>query len=76
MKAVDFVALDTTAASRHDRFSRVGSRKDRPVVSERIKRSLQAAKARGIGPGNPEIALARPKAVQSASDKAQAKDRP
>lgn len=73
-EGVDFVALDMPGASRATIASlAVAAARHRRAVSERIKRSLQAAKARGRGPGNPEIELARPKAVQAASDKAQGK---
>lgn len=66
---VDFIALNmptakptTIAALATEAAYR------RRAISERIKMSLQAAKARGRALGNPELARIRARAVQTASD--------
>jgi DNA invertase Pin-like site-specific DNA recombinase len=69
---VDFVALDMPAATPTTIASLAArAAQHRRDLSNRIKSSLQAAKARGTRLGNPDLALARPKAVQAARDAAQ-----
>jgi DNA invertase Pin-like site-specific DNA recombinase len=68
---VDFLALDMLEANR-DTIGPIAAAaaKHRQLVSERIRASLQSAKARGRVLGNPEIALARLRAAQAARAKA------
>jgi DNA invertase Pin-like site-specific DNA recombinase len=69
---VDFVALDMPEASRATIASIAAAAvQHRRIVSERIQASLLAAKSRGAQLGNPEIAVARAKAVKAAREKAQ-----
>jgi DNA invertase Pin-like site-specific DNA recombinase len=69
---VDFVALDMPEASRAMIVPIAAAAVEhRRTVSERIRASLLAAKSRGTQLGNPDIALARPKAVKAAREKAQ-----
>ena len=69
---VDFSALDMPEANRATIASlAMAAVEYRRGLSARIRKSLQTARERGRRLGNPEIALARPKAVQAASDMAQ-----
>ena len=71
---IDFLALDVPGANRATIAPiTTAAVQHRGLISQRIKASLQAAKARGRRLGNPEIAHARPNAVQAASAKAQEK---
>lgn len=73
-EGIDFVALDIPEANPSTITSiAAAAAEHRRMVSERIKTSLQAAKASGRGLGNPEIACAQIKALQAASDLAQEK---
>lgn len=64
---VEFVALDMPAASRTTIAALAAeAAQHRRLVSERIRASLQAARASGKRLGNPEIAGARAKGVQAA----------
>lgn len=68
---VDFVALDMPGADRATIASIVvAATQHRRQVSERIRASLQAAKARGRRLGNPAIARAQQLAVQAARNSA------
>lgn len=70
--AIEFLALDVPGANRATIAAfAAAAAQHRERLSERVKTSLQAAKAHGRKLGNPKIALARPKAVQAASGKAQ-----
>jgi DNA invertase Pin-like site-specific DNA recombinase len=70
--AVDFLALDMPEANRATiDFIAAATARHRRLVSERIRASLHSAKERGRALGNPELGLARPKAVQAARAKAQ-----
>jgi len=69
---VDFVALDMPAATPMTIASLAArAAQQRQELSNHIKSSLQAAKARGTLLGNPDLALVRPKAVQAAREAAQ-----
>lgn len=69
---VDFLALDMPEANRGTIGSIAAAAvRHRRLVSDRIRASLRSAGARGKELGNPDIALARPKAVQAAMAKAQ-----
>lgn len=69
---VEFLALDMPEANRGTIGSiAAAAARQRRIVSEHIRASLQSARTRGKGLGNPEIVLARPKAVQAARAKAQ-----
>jgi DNA invertase Pin-like site-specific DNA recombinase len=75
-EGVDFVALDMPGASRAMVASlAAAAAQRRHLISERIKASLQVAKARGRQLGNPDIAQTRPEAVRVASEVAQGKRR-
>jgi DNA invertase Pin-like site-specific DNA recombinase len=68
---VEFVALDMPEANRATIASMAAAAAEhRRRVSERIRASLRIAKSRGKRLGNPKIAVARPEAVQAASDRA------
>ena len=69
---VNFVALDMPAATpRTIATLAAQAAQHRREISNRIKSSLQAAKARGTRLGNPDLAFARPKAVRAAREAAQ-----
>lgn len=69
---VEFLALDMPEANRGTIGSiAAAAAMHRGLVSERIRASLQSARTRGQALGNPDIVLARPKAVQAAGAKAQ-----
>jgi DNA invertase Pin-like site-specific DNA recombinase len=71
-EGIEFLALDMPEANRATITSLAAvSAQHRRAVSERIRASLLIAKSRGKRLGNPEIAVAQLKAVQSASDRAQ-----
>lgn len=71
---VDFVALDMPGANQATIASLVAAAaQHRRMVSERIRTSLRLAQDRGRRLGNPEIARARPRATQAASEVAQGK---
>ena len=71
-EGVEFVALDMPEANRSTiACIAAAAAQHRRTVSERIRASLLVAKSRGKRLGNPEIAAARRKAVESASNKAQ-----
>jgi DNA invertase Pin-like site-specific DNA recombinase len=71
---VDFVALDMPAANPATIATLAAdAAQHRRGVAERIRASLQAAKASGKRLGNPKISVVRAKGVQIASDLAQEK---
>ena len=71
---IDFLALDMPEANRATigSIAAAAARYHR-LMAERIRASLHSAKARGTALGNPDLALARPKAVRAASMNAQEK---